>query len=189
MSITQILRYNRLYINHIKFSDYFVRGVSKCPAEQENKFETVYSLPSIKYIAILNRLKVYHFIGSSVALPLCGLLEVVNIVPHSTFLSTAYVGLTAGAVLSLVTWPFHNVIGFLYISEDNNKIKISSVDFWGKRKDSIINTDDWIPLLELPPKTMDAVYLTPQLTNGTKYKLLIKFGKVFNSNKIGKVLE
>lgn len=98
-------------------------------------------------------------------------------------------GLTGIAVLSLASIPFRNVIGYLYISQDNKLIKVSSIDFWGNRKDRIVDAEDWIPLLDMKPKPLDAIYLSPQLSDGTKYKLLIKFGNVLNSTKMGQVLE
>lgn len=98
-------------------------------------------------------------------------------------------GITGSAVLSLTTLPFRNTIGYLYISSDNQKVKISSMNFWGKRQDKIIATEDWIPLLEMPPKATDAVFLQPKLSDGTKYKLFVKFGNVINPSKMGQVLE
>ncbi|XP_013199954.1 transmembrane protein 186 [Amyelois transitella] len=183
-----ILSYN---IRTMKYCNYMVsRCISKTYSEQtKQNFEPVFSLPAIKYIAILNRLKVYHIIGSTVALPTCGILEIMNVVPEHTFFSTAYVGLTAAAVLSLVSLPFRNIIGFLYITEDNQFIKISSVDYWGKRKDKIVRTEDWFPLFDLPPKAIDSFYLSPQLSDGAKYKLLVKYGKILNAKKISEVLE
>lgn len=38
-------------------------------------------------------------------------------------------------------------------------------------------------------KTSDAFYLSPQLTDGTKYKLLAKFGTIKDAKKMGEVLE
>lgn len=98
-------------------------------------------------------------------------------------------GITGTAVLSLASLPFRNIIGYLYIRVDNKKIKISSVDFWGKRKDRIVNVDDWFPLLDMAPRTTDAIYLQPLLADGTKYKLFVKFGNVLNSKRMGEVLE
>lgn len=98
-------------------------------------------------------------------------------------------GVTGGILFSLGSLPFNNAIGFLYISEDDKYIKISAVDFWGRRKDRVIPVDMWIPLLEMKPKTMDTIYLTPQLTDGSKYKLFLKFGKELNSTKMGQILE
>lgn len=98
-------------------------------------------------------------------------------------------GITGTAVLSLASLPFRNIIGFLYVRVDDKKVKISSVDFWGKRKDKIVKVDDWFPLLNVPPRITDALYLTPILADGSKYKLFVKFGKVLNAQKMGAVLE
>lgn len=98
-------------------------------------------------------------------------------------------GITGAAVLSLFTLPLKDVIGHLYISEDNKLIKISSVGFSGKRIDKIITADEWTPILDLKPKKTDMFYLSPQLTDGTKYKLFINFGIVKNAAKMGQVLE
>ncbi|CAG5059707.1 unnamed protein product [Parnassius apollo] len=78
---------------------------------------------------------------------------------------------------------FHGIIYWYYWGCSN------VTDFWGKRKDKIIDANDWIPLLEMSPKIRDAIYLTPKLSDGTEYKLIIKFGKVLNAQKIGQVLE
>lgn len=98
-------------------------------------------------------------------------------------------GITGGAVLSLFTLPFKDVIGHLYLSEDNKFVKISSLGFSGKRTDRIVNVKDWVPIMDLQPRTTDALYLTPQLVDGTKYKMFIKFGLVRDAKRMGQVLE
>nr|XP_021190462.1 transmembrane protein 186 [Helicoverpa armigera] len=152
-------------------------------------YETVFSFPFVRYIAAFNRLKVYHLTGTSLAVPGCGLMEIFEVLPQGAFLSAAYIGVTGLAVLSVASAPFQNIIGYLYIRADDKKIKISSVDFWGKRKDKIVTVDDWFPLLDMSPKFTDALYLSPQLADGTKYKLFVKYGNVLNSKKMGQVLE
>ncbi|XP_063380696.1 transmembrane protein 186 [Cydia fagiglandana] len=157
--------------------------------DRTEKFETVFSFPFVRHIATLNRMKFYHIIGTSLAIPGCGLLETLSVLPEYSFLAAAYIGVTGAILFSMASLPLNNTIGFLYISEDNKLIKISSVDFWGRRRDRIVSADEWIPLLDMKQKTMDAIYLSPQLTDGTKYKLFIKFGKVLNSTKMGQVIE
>ncbi|XP_039754047.1 uncharacterized protein LOC120629241 [Pararge aegeria] len=152
-------------------------------------FEHVFSFPLVKYIALVNRLKIYHLYGTGVVVPSSGVLELLNIVSDNTFLVSSYIGITGAVVLTLGTLPFKNIIGHLYISEDNEKIKISSVGFSGKRIDRIVSVDDWIPLLEMEPRKTDILFLSPQLRDGTKYKLFAKFGVVKNVSKMGQVLE
>lgn len=101
----------------------------------------------------------------------------------------SFSGITGTALLSLASLPVRNTIGFLYISDDNKHIKISSVDFWGNRIDRIVDVDDWVPLFDMPSKMTNILYLTPQLTDGSKYKLFIHFGKVLNAKKMSYVLE
>ncbi|XP_026725302.1 transmembrane protein 186 [Trichoplusia ni] len=183
-------------ITNLKHCKLLNRSLSSTVSQNEikteqssDKFETVFKFPFIRYISMLNRLKVYQIVGTSLALPGCGLMEALNVLPQGALLSAAYIGITGSAVLSVTTLPFRNTIGYLYISSDNQKVKISSMNFWGKRQDKIIATEDWIPLLEMPPKATDAVFLQPKLTDGTKYKLFVKFGNVINPSKMGQVLE
>ncbi|XP_045771532.1 uncharacterized protein LOC123871669 [Maniola jurtina] len=152
-------------------------------------FEHVFSFPLVKYIALVNRLKIYHLYGTGIVVPSSGILELLNIVSDNTFLISSYIGVTGAVVLALGTLPFRNIIGHLYISEDNEKIKISAVGYSGKRIDRIVSVNDWIPLLEMKPKKTDLLFLSPQLRDGTKYKLFVKFGHVKNPIKMGQVLE
>lgn len=56
------------------------------------KFEPVFSFSFVKYIASLHRVKVYHILGSCVAVPTCGILELCNVLSESSFLATTYIG-------------------------------------------------------------------------------------------------
>lgn len=100
-----------------------------------------------------------------------------------------FTGISGGVLLSLASVSLRNIIGFLYVSKDNKLVKISAVDFWGNRKDRIIDADEWIPLCDITPKVMDTIYLRPHLVDGTKYKLIVKYGKILNRQKMGQVLE
>lgn len=63
-----------------------------CTKGDSKVFETVFQFPTIKYISVLNRLKVYHLAGVSVGIPSSGALEIANIFPDQTFLVTSYIG-------------------------------------------------------------------------------------------------
>ncbi|XP_050667226.1 uncharacterized protein LOC126966949 [Leptidea sinapis] len=153
------------------------------------KFEHVFAFPYIRNLALINRLKIYHFVGSCVIIPTCGVMETLNAVAESSFVTSVLIGVTGGAVLSLASLPFKNVIGHIFISEDNKSIKISSLDFYGRKIDRIIRSEEWIPILDLKPKNTDVLFLTPKLTDGTVYKLPVRFGIVKNQKKMSEVLE
>lgn len=74
------------------FLNYFCRYSSTKTLNQNVSFEPVFSFPHIKYIAIINRLKVYHLYGSGITVPSCGLLEMFGMVPDNVFLAATYIG-------------------------------------------------------------------------------------------------
>lgn len=57
------------------------------------KFETVFSFPTVAYIALINKLKVYQLAAMSLVVPGAGVLEMMNIVASNTFLAACYVGM------------------------------------------------------------------------------------------------
>lgn len=83
-------------IRHARISNI---GCRSCSTAKENvaqdkasNYEPVFSFPFIKYIAVLNRLKVYQIVGSTIAIPSCGIMEAFNTLPSGAFLSASYIG-------------------------------------------------------------------------------------------------
>lgn len=58
----------------------------------ENQFETVFSFPYVKYISLINRLKIYHIYGTCAVVPSCGLMEMFQFLPEGSFLAASYIG-------------------------------------------------------------------------------------------------
>lgn len=85
-----LIRPYRKCLNNIKILH---RNLSSDPTQTKSEsFETVFSFPTIKYISLINRLKVYHLSGTAIAVPCCGVLEMANIFPDHTCLSASYIG-------------------------------------------------------------------------------------------------
>lgn len=57
------------------------------------KFETVFSFPTVRYIALINKLKIYQLAATSLAIPGAGVMELMNIVGSGTFLAACYIGM------------------------------------------------------------------------------------------------
>lgn len=80
-------------------------------------------------------------------------------------------------------------IGFIYYKEENETAKVSYIDFWGKRKDLEIPTQDIIPITELPVTPFDGLYFTFRRFSSKKtLKLSLKFGIILDKDKIKQVL-
>lgn len=73
----------------------------KVQPENPSIYETVFSFPFIKYVALFQRLKVYHLTGTSIAIPGCGLMEIMDVLPPGALYAAAYIG------KHLLTKAFH----------------------------------------------------------------------------------
>lgn len=60
--------------------------------DSSQKFETVFSFPFIRHIATFNRIKMYHLLGTTLAIPGCGLMESLGAMSEYSFLAAAYIG-------------------------------------------------------------------------------------------------
>lgn len=72
------------------------------------KFETVFSFPTVAYIALINKLKIYQIAATSLVVPGAGVLEMMNIVASGTFPAACYVGM--GTSLFFVLNTFYILI-------------------------------------------------------------------------------
>lgn len=81
-------------------------------------------------------------------------------------------------------------IGFIYMSSDENTVKISSVDFWGKRKDELISARDIVPFSDLPISMADGLYLkVKRFSSNQNFKLNLRFGVILDRDRFNKVFK
>ncbi|CAD6201458.1 GSCOCG00000258001-RA-CDS [Cotesia congregata] len=98
-------------------------------------YKVLYNLETIKNISILNRLKYRMTIAAAVIVPGCSALDSLG------FLSADFSQPLSFLTIA-ITFFFHgvglfcnNVIGYIYFKPKSDDLKISYVNYWGKRID------------------------------------------------------
>ncbi|XP_053963196.1 transmembrane protein 186 [Anastrepha ludens] len=103
---------------------------------------TIYRLPLIRLAAGFQRLKIYQGTLTTLAVPAAfGLSQAEHVSPDSVLVISA-IGVSGLLTLSLCSLVVRNVIGFIYINEERDKVKFAYVDFWGKRCETVIDIAD-----------------------------------------------
>lgn len=91
-------------------------------------------------------------------------------------------------VLYSFGYLFTNYIGYVYVKEDDKYVKLAYVDFWGKRKDTIVSTDDIIPLSDIAFSITDSLFLkVKRFSTRDVMKLNVKLGQVLDKNKFNNI--
>ncbi|KAF5282473.1 hypothetical protein FQR65_LT14281 [Abscondita terminalis] len=153
-----------------------------------NDFTPVYQFPFIRGVGLINRLKVYQTAVSILAVPTTAALWEANIVTSDVFVATLGASIS-GCMLfySLGIFP-NKLIGNVYINKDRKKVKIAYLNFWGKRKDVILDINDITPYTQTSPilsENLYKKYLTE--SNNDILKINIKYGKFIDKEMFNKI--
>ncbi|KAH8353961.1 hypothetical protein KR067_006191 [Drosophila pandora] len=144
------------------------------------EWRTIYSLPSIRLVAALSKLKVYQGAITVAGLPIAFALGQTGQLTTDVFGIYAAIGVSGLATLSLVSLAARNLVGFIYINEQQDLLKLAYVDFWGRRKETLVDTEDLMPNWEQSTASRLKFVVPISLRSDPKqrYKLLNRFGQV-----------
>lgn len=140
----------------------------------------IYKLPLIRLVAAFNRLKVYQAVSTVAVTPFAFGLSQAGHVSGEALGVCAALGVSGLMTLSLTSWAFKNIIGYIYVNEQQDQLKFAYVDFWGRRKELQVDIEDVLPDWELQRSRRFFIYQPICLRNGNKqrFKLLLRFGIV-----------
>uniref|UniRef100_A0A034WKV8 Transmembrane protein 186 n=1 Tax=Bactrocera dorsalis TaxID=27457 RepID=A0A034WKV8_BACDO len=144
------------------------------------QWTTIYRLPLIRLAAGFQRLKIYQGVLTALALPISfTLTEFGTISPNSVAIVGA-IGVSGLVTLTLFSLLIRNVVGFIYINDELNKVKVAYVDFWGKRTDAIIDINDLdVEWAKARPTAFNLYQKIRLYSDDTKsFKLLLNYGVI-----------
>ncbi|XP_061397783.1 transmembrane protein 186 [Musca vetustissima] len=145
-----------------------------------DEWRTIYRLPLIRLASAFNRVKIPYGVFNAISIPVAFALEQASQLPASTATLVGAVGLTSWMTLSICSLLTKNLVGIIYINDNNDKMKLAYIDFWGNRNDVVIDLDDLMPESEKKRPSKFDFYQTLTLCSNdqVKYKLLQRFGQV-----------
>ncbi|KAI8037464.1 transmembrane protein 186 [Drosophila gunungcola] len=144
------------------------------------EWRTVYSLPSIRIVAAFSKLKVYQAVITAAGTPIAFALGNAGQLSTDALAIYAAVGISGLVTLTLASFAAKNLVGFIYVNEQQDLLKLAYVDFWGRRQETLVDTDDLLPSWELGSPSRLRFVSTICLRSDPKqrYKLLNRFGHV-----------
>ncbi|XP_055917036.1 transmembrane protein 186 [Eupeodes corollae] len=188
--INTIKLFKHLYTSPTVNSLIIRHAVTARPQIEQNekeKWSEIYRLPLIRLASAFNKLKVYQAIVTAIGTPTVIALEQAGHLDPNFGLAFGTLGITGVLTLSVCSLPIRQLIGFIYINEKDDKIKLGYVDFWGRRQHHVMDVQDILPPWEMPErkinlKILDEINLYQSVINrqdeSQSFKLLNRFGVV-----------
>jgi len=84
-------------------------------------------------------------------------------------------------VLYSVGTIFYKLVGSVYLSSDRSTVKISYLDFWGKRADVFCPVSDVVPLSEISERSTDVYVILRRYSTPQKLHFTLRFGTILDT--------
>lgn len=183
----------RIPVSFNKFAG--IRLLANAPAatKQENtetsNWQPIYKFSFIKHVATMNKLKIYQFMGTAIAIPAAyGIDQAVVEGLENLSMIASIIGVTGLLTISLASYAFKGTVGFVYTHKtDPELVKFAYLDFWGIRRDVEMKIEDVVPFSEIPQSVFDRLYTTLRFNNSLKLKLCHKFGGILEHTEFVRV--
>ncbi|XP_040001576.1 transmembrane protein 186 [Xiphias gladius] len=107
-----------------------------------HKYTMIYTLPYIKLLRAVSRLKLLQTAITGVILPPVYVLYLQGDVPFFLVSYTTGIALFAGVMLYTASHFFRRVVGMMYLDLSQTTLKVSHLTFWGKRHDIYLPVSD-----------------------------------------------
>ncbi|XP_034141922.1 transmembrane protein 186 [Drosophila guanche] len=145
-----------------------------------SEWRTIYSLPSIRLVAAFNRLKIYQAALTAAGAPIAFALGQAGHVASDALGIYAAIGVSGLITLTLASYASTNLVGFIYINEQQDMLKLAYVDFWGRRVETLVEVDDLLPSWErgATSRLRFVLPITLRSDDKRRYKLLNRFGNI-----------
>lgn len=144
------------------------------------QWTTIYRLPLIRLAAGFQRLKIYQGLLTTLALPISFTLSQFGTITPNSVAIVGVIGVSGLMTLTLFSLLVRNVVGFIYVNDELNKVKLAYVDFWGKRTDAIVDIDDLnVDWAKLRPTAFNLYQKIRLYSDKTKaFKLMLNYGVI-----------
>ncbi|XP_029358095.1 transmembrane protein 186 [Echeneis naucrates] len=106
------------------------------------KYTMIYTLPYIKLLRAVSRLKLLQTAITVAILPPVYVLYLLGDVPFFLVSYTTGIAVFAGVMLYTASHFFRKVVGMMYLDPSETTLKVSHLTFWGKRHDIYLPVAD-----------------------------------------------
>ncbi|XP_039647174.1 transmembrane protein 186 [Perca fluviatilis] len=151
------------------------------------KYTMIYTLPHIKLLRALSRLKLLQSAITVVILPPVYLLYFQGDIPFFLVSYTTGIALFAGVMLYTASHFFRRVVGMMYLDPSQTTLKVSHLTFWGRRHDIYMPVSDVMTIGDTGDSVNETILKLKRYSCPETLYFSINFGRVVDKQGFEKV--
>ncbi|KAM7009563.1 transmembrane protein 186 [Tautogolabrus adspersus] len=151
------------------------------------KYTMIYTLPHIKLLRAVSRLKLLQTAFTAVILPPVFALYLHGDAPLFLVSYTTGIALFAGVMLYTASHLFRRVIGMMYLDPSQTTLKVSHLTFWGKRSDIFLPVSDVMTIADTGDSRNEVILKLKRYSDPETFFFSTHYGRVVDKQGFEKV--
>ncbi|XP_034397688.1 transmembrane protein 186 [Cyclopterus lumpus] len=152
-----------------------------------HKYTMIYTLPHMKLLRAVSRLKLLQTAFTVVILPPVFIFYLQGVVPFSLVSYTTGTALFAGAMLYTASHFFRRVVGMMYLDSSQTTLKVSHLTFWGRRCDIYLPVSDVMTIADTGEFVNETILKLKRYSSPQTLYFSTHFGRVVDQQGFEKV--
>lgn len=151
------------------------------------KYSMIYTLPHIRLLRTVSRLKLFQTAVTLVLLPPVYFLYFQGIVSLFLVSYSTGIALFAGGMLYIASHFFRRVVGMMYLDPSLTTLKVSHLTFWGKRQDIYLPVSDIMTIADTGDSASETIQKLKRYSSPDTFYFSTRFGRVVDKQGFEKV--
>ncbi|CAJ1053217.1 transmembrane protein 186 [Xyrichtys novacula] len=151
------------------------------------KFTMIYTLPHIRFLRAVSRLKLFQTAFTLVILPPVYAFYLHGDVPISLVSYTTGVALFAGVMLYTASHFLRRVVGMMYLDPSQTTLKVSHLTFWGRRNDIFLPVTDVMTIADTGDSRNEMILKLKRFSSPQTFYFSTHYGRVVDREGFEKV--
>ena len=164
-----------------------VTGLVRYSDLSTEKYTLIYRLPYIKHLRAVSRLKLLQTAITVVILPPVFFFYFQGQVSFFLVSYTTGIALFAGAMLYAASHFFRRVVGMMYLDPSQTTLKVSHLNFWGRRCDMYLPVSDVMTIGDTGDAVNETIWKLKRYSSPETLYFSTKFGQVVDKQGFEKV--
>lgn len=151
------------------------------------KYTMIYTLPHIKLLRAVSRLKLLQTAITVVILPPVFFFYLQGDIPFFLVSYTTGIALFAGVMLYTASHFFRRVVGMMYLDPSWTTLKVSHLTFWGRRNDIYLPVSDVMTIGDTGDSENETILKLRRYSSPQTFYFSTHFGRVVDQQGFQKV--
>lgn len=155
--------------------------------QSSQKYSLIYTLPHIRLLRAVSRLKLIQTAITLVILPPVYVLYFQGNVSLFLVGYSTGIALFAGVMLWVASHLFRRVVGMMYLDPSLTTLKVSHLTFWGKRRDIYLPVSDVMTIGDTGDSATETILRLKCYSSAETFYFSTRFGRVVDKEGFEKV--